>query len=461
MAGKTGSDELVTVLWRDTKEEVTMPRRLIVNGNKRAQLDHLIATGQLADPNAPAPPTPVEDVVEEVQRQQEVAIGSAVEALRAQLDELQGKLDGQPLSHAELVAARQELTAFMVKAADANSQLTQVEGRGSQIKADLTAIAEPLIDQAAEIQRRQDENETVQERVLSDLQAQSSEALSNVAAQAAEARTEAINSSVASSLAKAIPAAEKAAREVANNHWGAGTTVTTQDPSKTDLESFGTRWFGRQLVSGDSCLQTVKTGLIVWRFAGGQWLKSSELVPKTELVSQQLSVHDQSKPVTLVMGASTSGGGGGGGGAQRLSVATMAAGVKAEIADSSCWAATGTQVMAGELLLRVSNRSGSAFLATTFNSMDGVNWENTDWSLLGNLVADPKFSIEIRPFLTSPRFPAGITPSPAGVVSACVVEATIVGGVGNYFVEGSVVWLQRSKGTTSPLSGPAPAWFVV
>ena len=117
--------------------------------------------------------------------------------------------------------------------------------------------------------------------------------------------------------------------------------------------------------------------------------------------------------------------------------------------------------MAGELLLRVSNRTGSAFLATTFNSMDGVNWENTDWSLLGNLAADPKFSIEIRPFLTSPCYPAGITPSPAGVVSACVVEATIIGGVGNYFVEGSVVWLQRSQGTTSPISGPAPAWFVV
>ena len=36
---QTGSNELVTVLWSDTQEEVTMPRRLIVNGNKRAQTE--------------------------------------------------------------------------------------------------------------------------------------------------------------------------------------------------------------------------------------------------------------------------------------------------------------------------------------------------------------------------------------------------------------------------------------
>lgn len=461
MAGKTGSEELVTVLWRDTQEEVSIPRRLIVNGNKRAQQDWLIEHKEIADPNAPAPPTPVDVVVEEVKLEQEAAIGSAVESLRSQLDELQGKLDGQPLSHAELVAARQELAEYMLKAADSNAQLTQVEGRGSQIKADLNAIAEPLIDQSAEIQRRQDENETVQERVLSDLQAQSSEALSNVAAQAAEARTEAINNSVASSLAKAIPAAEKAAREVANNHWGAGTTVTTQDPSKTDLESFGTRWFGRQLVSGDSCLQTVKTGLIVWRFTGGQWLKSSELVPKTELVSQQLSIHDESSPVTVVLGSSTKGGGGSGG-AQRFALRTLNSGIAGTLVDSSAWSAAGAQIHAAEILLRVTNGVGSAFLAATLNmNADGRTWEYTEFSLLGDLTKVAGFEIDLRPYLGAPVIPAGVTVPVAGVQQAFFVDATIRGATGAYFCEGAVTYLVRAEGRTSTLSGAEPLWQVI
>ena len=201
---------------------------------------------------------------------------------------------------------------------------------------------------------------------------------------------------------------------------------------------------GSQWALGDSYLNVKPEGYQLEYLTADGWSKPVRMVPEPKLINASVTHVDQSEPVTLIVGGGSGGAGGGGGGAQRLSVATMSSGVRAEIADSSCWAATGTQVMAGELLLRVPNRTGSAFLATTFNFTDntGLLVENTDWSLLGNLTADPLFSIEIRPFLTSPRYPAGIAPPTAGAVRACVVEATIIGGVGSYFVEGSIQWLQ-------------------
>ena len=78
-------------------------------------------------------------------------------------------------------------------------------------------------------------------------------------------------------------------------------------------------------------------------------------------------------------------GGGGGGGAQRLSVATMGGGVRTEIADSSsCWAATGTRRPGRGALTTRFKRNWKCILSDhVFHSMDGINWENTDWSLLG------------------------------------------------------------------------------
>ena len=447
---QTGSNELVTVLWSDTKEEVTLPRRLIVNGNKRAQTNHLISTGQIPDPNAPAPVVIEEpEVIERA-----VLDNGALDAISARLTAIE-QLDRPSLPTDDALAAwarsaeRVGLSHVEMNAVaeTVTKQCEQVGSDAQQRLGELDSQQAALVQSVAESITQGQEDTAL---AIQSLQASGAAAIGEIEQEAQ-----------ATAKKEARSEANKVALEESKKHWGAGTTVATQDPSKTDLESFGTRWFGRPLVSGDSCLQPVKTGLIVWRFTGGRWLRSAELVPKTELVSQQLSVHDESSPVTLIVGAGGSPAGGGGGGAQRLSVATMGGGVRTEIADSSCWAATGTEVLAGELLLRVSNGTGSAFLATTFSTMDGVNWENTDWSLLGNLAANPLFSIEIRPRLTAPKYPAGITPPTAGAVQACIVEATIVGGVGNYFVEGSVVWLQRSKGTTSPLSGPAPAWFVV
>ncbi len=216
---------------------------------------------------------------------------------------------------------------------------------------------------------------------------------------------------------------------------------------------------GSEWALGDSYLNVKPEGYQLEYLSADGWSKPVRMVPEPKLINASVTHVDQAPKTTLVLGASGSSGNSGGG-SQRLSVRTMGAGVAADVADSSCWSATGTTILAGELLLRISNGTGSAFLATTFNTLDRVNWEHTDFSLLGNLTANPAFNIEIRPYLTPVRYPAGITPS--GTPSmALVVEARILGGVGTFFVEGSVQWLQRAQGTTSPLSGPAPAWQVI
>ena len=184
-------DDLISVVWSDSKEKVKLPRRLLGNGSKKAQERYLIASDQLHDPSATPLPATVEEVTTEVRNEAAGQMDAEVAQLRAQLEAIQESLQGTPLSHAELVAAREEITSLMLKAADAGAQLVQVEGRGSAIKAELQAIADPLVDQAAETARQQAENNEVQQRVLDDLQAQASaplEALSQDAAAAAVER---------------------------------------------------------------------------------------------------------------------------------------------------------------------------------------------------------------------------------------------------------------------------------
>lgn len=107
---------------------------------------YLIAQGVLSDPSMPDAPAPVQEVIDNLQAEQQQQQQIAVDLLRQQLDELQGRLNSQPLSIEELVAARQEIADYLLKAADANAQLVVISGTGSRIRADLEAIATPLHD---------------------------------------------------------------------------------------------------------------------------------------------------------------------------------------------------------------------------------------------------------------------------------------------------------------------------
>ena len=141
---------------------------------------------------------------------------------------------------------------------------------------------------------------------------------------------------------------------------------------------------------------------------------------------------------------------------------TLTSGIAGTLVDSSAWSAAGAEIHAAEILLRVSTGVGSAFLAATLNmNADGRNWEYTEYSLLGELTNVPGFEVDLRPYLGSPVFPAGVTPPVAGVKSAFFVDCTIRGAAGTYFCEGAVTYLVRAEGRTSTVTGAEPLWQVI
>lgn len=442
-------DELIQVAFTDLQgtrhPSVKLPRRLISGGTQRAKQDWLIAHGEIPDPNA----TPLPDMQEPAEVVQQVVDNGATAALDARLSALEGR-------------KQQELPTD-----DALAEWSRQAQRVALSHQEMNAVAEQTTTACEQVgrdaQQRLDGLDEQQAAMLGKVSEAVSEGQTSVglAIQSLEQRS-------AATLADIEQEALLSAQEIARRQRGpqglagAGVVISPEDPSKSEDENYGNRWFGRSLVEGDGVLQTGKSGIVVWRRAGGRWLKSSELVPKTELVSQQLGVHDESKPVTLVMGSSAAGKGGSGG-AQRFALRTLNAGIAGTLVDSSAWSAAGTDIHAAEILLRVSNGVGSAFLAATLNmNTDGHNFEYTEYSLLGDLTKVAGFEIDLRPYLGTPVVPAGVTPPPAVTMKpAFFVDATIRGAAGTYFCEGAVTYLVRAEGRTSTLSGAEPLWQVI
>ncbi|PWL23072.1 MAG: hypothetical protein DCO99_03565 [Synechococcus sp. XM-24] len=291
MAPRTKADptERVAVTFIDSKGErhdkVRLPRHLLEpNVSLKARERFLVSDGQLPDPSAPPLPATVEEVVDAVKVDQVAATQAAVDQLQAQLAEIQSNLQGTPLSHAELVAAREEITGFLLKAADAAAQLVVVEGAGSRIRAELQAIADPLVDQAAETARQQAENAEVQQRVLDDLQAQSAALFEALAAEAAGALVEINDTALAKATETARKAAQVTAKDIASSFRPSSVTIAAEDPRKTDPESWALRHYGFEggPVAGDGVFLTGTNGVTALLYKGRDlgWVQSAELLPK-------------------------------------------------------------------------------------------------------------------------------------------------------------------------------------
>jgi hypothetical protein len=449
---------------------VKVPASLMRPGvSRRQQEAYLIKSGQIPDPAAPPAPEPVEVVIEEVRANEQAAANEALAQLRAQLDELQGKLDGQPLSQAELVAARQEIGDYLLKAADAAAQLVQVEGRGSQLKAELTAIAEPLNEQAAETARQQAEVNEVQERVLGDLQAQAAALLEGLTQDAAAVRADAIDSSVAEAAKVAVPEAARVAREVANKHWGSSVTIAPEDPSEVEASSFAQRWFGRDfLIPGDGVFVTSKEGITAHRFVGGTgWVKSAELLPKV-VTATGPSILDNSTKVNSPITVVRPGAGGGAGSGERLLRSSAAYNLGVTIADSSNWATTTQDPTSGNLLLEVTAVDGSfagkkGFASVAFNYSAGVS-ESVEYALLGDLATTFRFDLTVGRSPAS--VPSGITATlPAGKTRTTLTLQILpdsggTGGVTQFLLSGVVLWTFKAMGRAQDrdTATEQPAW---
>jgi hypothetical protein len=456
MAPRTAIDpnELVTgLVFNDTQGNrhvnISLPRRLLANGSVKAKENWLIANGQIPDPSAPPLPDPVAVIVDEVAADRQAAANTAVEQLRQQLDELQGRLSGQPLSIEELTAFKRELTDYMTQAAMAAAQLAVVEGTGSKIRADLVAIATPLNEQAAETARQQAEHEEVQRRVLSDLQAQ--------AAALTTAQT------VARSEAARV------AREVAGTFYPASSTIAPEDPRTTDARSWCLKHWGidRDYIQGDSVLLTRESGVIPLIYKGPSlgWIEGAELEPRV-ITATGPQILDQSVKSTVLVTNQLTGGGSGGGGLEHFVTNRTSGSNFIVLADSSNWAAAGFQDPRSgfiwlELLDPGSATSGTLSCVFDAGLQVGTN-ELTTFAMTGVLFDAADLRVELdavrvpAPVIPPSLAAQGVTAAPGAGPATQIKMRAYSPARGNLLIRGGVSWMFDAAGEPRLTTDPTP-----
>lgn len=279
-------DELVTVAYiaedGTRYPNVKLPRRLVSGGSRRAKENHLRATGQLPSE------TPLPEMQEPAEVVQQVADDGRLSALERRI----GAVESRPQANTPDAASLERLAISVQRAAIS--------------KEEIVGVADAAVDKvqtiAGECDSRLSNVEAREQAMISTV----SEAVSE-GQEATAAAIQSLEQRSAAALSDIEQQALTAAQEIARRQRGpqglagAGVVIAPEDPSKTDDESFGARWFGRELVEGDGVLQASANGITIWRRAGGAWLKSSELNPRTELVNQSLQVQDSSTVVNATL----------------------------------------------------------------------------------------------------------------------------------------------------------------
>ena len=453
MAPRTlNPNELIEVVWADTQQMVTLPRHLTSGASKAAQERHLIATGQLIDSSVPILDTPApEQVIQTVVDSAALAgVERRLHALEQRpaatelpthdsLERLAISVQRAAISKTEIVAVADEATARIDAVASdievrQNGFAALIDGGMRQMADAISGFMEKgalyLADLGQNFALFLDEQGQVVIRVATD---------------------------VATKVATAVALAEVA------KHWGSSITFCTEDPSKTDHASFAKRWYGRDfLIEGDGCGQTTESGLIIWRFAGGAWRKSSELVEKTALVNQSLSVLDKSTQVTASM--VTTGGGGGGGGGEHLLANRIGVGGSIAVADSSNWAGI-SDVTAGQLVVELTALDGGLVGRTYFVlipfSWDPSGNEFTVDGELGGLKGIYDINVTVqRSAAVAPGVYSGTLPVGANRTMVFLSVVPSPGGGGDttsFRLAGDVEWAHVAQGNAAQ-TGRQPLW---
>ena len=437
----------------DTKgtrhEKVELPASLLKPGvSRRQQEAYLIKSGQINT-------EPLPEITEPEVVVQQVADNGAIAAVAARVTALESRPTPKlptdtALGQWAAQAARVALT-HQEMAALAEQTVATCEGVGNDVQQRLDGLdaqQQALLEAVSEGVSKGEENISL---AVTALQQDGASAIVEI-----EKESRSVAKQEARSEANRVAQAE------AKKHWGCSVTISTEFPEDVDPSSWARKWYGRDwLIEGDGAFVTSsKHGVTPVRYAGGQWRRLAEFVPDTKLVSQQLSVHDESKPVTLVMGGSGSGGKSGGG-SDRLTTRTIANGTPTTVADSSNWSAGGTIIEACVIHMRISTGTGSAFLSAAININPGGTFEITEYSLLGSLTGTAGFSVDLTAKLGTPIIPPSVPRPAAGIQSAMFVTATARGLTGTVaFLEGVVIWLPRAQGSTSTLDGISPLWVI-
>ena len=296
---------MATIVFTDTsgtRHELQMSAadeaQLLAQGSRRRQEQWLIAQ-QFLEPDLPEEPaTTPADPTEAIaalaaiegrlaateQQVQQFSTAEALGQLQLQLQLWSSQAGRVALSHAELAAVADQVTARCEATAAA------AQARLNALDADQATMAAAISAQLAADQA------TATAAINS--------ATSRIETALADARAEAL------SEARAVAAQQVGPQGQA----GAATVICLEDPLEVDAASFASRWLGRPLAEGDGALVIQSDQLLVRRFANGRWATGPSIIPRQNLIDAKISALDNSiKQTTTVTNVNTTIGGGGGG----------------------------------------------------------------------------------------------------------------------------------------------------
>jgi hypothetical protein len=234
---------------------------------------------------------------------------------------------------------------------------------------------------------------------------------------------------------------------------GSGVAYVDDNPTRIDITSLGERFYGRAVVPGDLAFWRTPDSLRVFRTADGRaWQQIDEIVNRQELVSQPISVLDQSTKSTNIVTTVMSGGGGSGG--EKLLVNRMNLGATYAVGDTSNWAGISDPLSGTvELELRAldgtyAGQSSAAIASFSWEAL-GDTW--TAFALNGALSGIFTINLNLQ---RSPAVAPGAytSPMPVGynrlVVFAqpVLVLGAAADGTTRFSVAGSIEYNHESQG---------------
>lgn len=446
MAKALDPNELIEVVWNDTKQKVNVPRRLISNANKGALERYLKSSGQLITDPAPTPAEEPQVMIEEIQS------NGAIDALAARLSAVENRPEpASPPSEealtkwaaqaARISLGREELVALQ------DSTIATVEGAAKAANQRIDTLDS---QQSAMV-------ETISE-TLSTVKDESNATV--LAAQAELAGFMLTTEQAALAKAEEIAAKQRGPKGSA----GISSVTCTEDPISAD-ETWNTRWLGRKPFVGDTAWVVSADGITFRRYINGGWSPDApELNPKVEVVSKHLNIQDASSKVFSPISITKVTPGGGGSTPLAVKSAPAIVGRQTVIGDGSAYSAAletaGEYVNGARLLLRVVAGDGPNAGDVYYECHDivadaGINQYETVSAMLGPL----GIGITLTLANGAGSVPSWVTKSPA--VSAThtpLITMTIDSNSSlttSLIVEGSILWLLPTEANGKPLTA---AW---
>ena len=458
MAKTLDPNELIEVVWNDTKQKVNVPRRLISNGNKGALERYLKSSGQLLSEAVPTPADEPEVIVQEIQS------NGLIDALSARLSAVENRPD--PVAP----PSEEALASWSAQAA-----------RVSLVHSEMAALADQTVatceGAAKTANQRIDQLDSQQSAMVETI----SETLSTVKDES-NAAVLATQAEVAGFLVETETDLMKMARDFIRrllpdvaSEWleknylrfcGLSSVTCLQDPIGAD-ETWNKRWLQRQPKVGDTAWVVSADGITFRRYIQGGWSPDApELNPKIEVVSKHLQIQDASTKVNAPISITQEAKGGGGSTPLAVKSAPAIVGSQTLIGDGSAYSsvleAAGEYARGARLLLRVVAGDGPNAGDVYYECHDivadgngGLNQYETVSAMLGPL------GIGITLTLTNGAgsVPSWVTKSPA--VSAThtpLITMTIdsnTSGATTLIIEGSILWLLPTDAKHKPLTA---AW---